>query len=426
MSVRAPIDLRITLGPLNRWTAHRRSAVMVSLVLAAGFAAACDRDSAARGSGLVTAIDTVDGVVRVTNAGTPPEWRLVPVVSIGPKSLEEEGAPEEFGSVSAAALDPAGNVFVADAGNREVRVFGPDGVHKRTFGREGEGPGEFRGLYSLAWVGDRLLTFDPQLGRIGEFSTEGEWLGQRRTTRGVSGSSALVRFYPVGPNEVFRFAIGPEIGSLWVGHHSGGDTGDTVPWPDGPEDLAGAGASIFCQAETEIGFFEAPFAAKFVLHPASGGVVYSAWSFYYQVAVTRAVGDTLRVIARTLPAESLTDEEWAAGSPEYEAFRNRWPNASCRPRTFSRPERKPFIEQIIVAPDGKLWVEVIRTAGNRWEFFDSEGRLLGSVPAPPYKERSVPVFQGEHIVTIRQDELDLDHVDIWRLERVGGGRSMPG
>jgi hypothetical protein len=65
-------------------------------------------------------------------------------------------------------------------------------------------------------------------------------------------------------------------------------------------------------------------------------------------------------------------------------------------------------------------VEVIRTAGNRWEFFDPDGRLLGSVPAPPQKERAAPAFGVDHLVTIRQDSLDLDHVEVWRVERAGG------
>ena len=39
----------------------------------------------------------------------------------------------------------------------EVRVFGLDGQHLRTFGRDGEGPGEFGDITSLAWVRDRLL-----------------------------------------------------------------------------------------------------------------------------------------------------------------------------------------------------------------------------------------------------------------------------
>ena len=387
--------------------------------MAVALTIACDqRDPSPEETDLSTTFDTVGNVVHVTNTGTPTEWRLVPVVSIGPKTITEQETPDEFGYVSAVALGPDGNVFVADAVNHEIRVFGLDGTHIRTFGRNGEGPGEFSSIYSLAWVGDRLLVFDPALGRIGEFSAEGEWLGQRRTAGGLSGSPAFIRLFPVGPNEAFRFAVGPDRGSLWVGLDSRGATGDSVPWLTAPGDLPGLTETIICEWDWGTGFYPNTVGAKFLQHPASGGIMYSAWGYLYRVAVSRGGGDTLRVIERALPTEAVTDEEWAAGSAEYEEARERWPNASCNPRGYSRPERKAFIDEIFVAPDGKLWVEVIRTAGNRWEFFDPEGTLLGSVPAVPHKERTVPVFRGEYLATIRQDDLDLDHVDVWRLERV--------
>lgn len=85
----------------------------------------------------------------------------------------------------------------------------------------------------------------------------------------------------------------------------------------------------------------------------------------------------------------------------------------------TRPEAKPFIEGIYISPDGKLWVEVLRTAGNRWELFDTGGRLLGTFPVRPRKEDAAPVFGPDHLVTIRQDSLDLDHVDVWRIDRAG-------
>lgn len=387
--------------------------------LACALSAACGpQDPGSQAGGLTTTFDTVGSVVHVTNAGTPPEWRLAAVVSIGPKTLTDEGGPEEFGRVTAVALGPDGNVFVADVRNREIRVFGLDGAHRRTFGRDGEGPGEFRSIYSIAWVGDRLLTYDPHLGRIGEFSAGGEWLGQRATAGGWTGSPADLRFYPVGPNEVFRNALGADMESVWVGHHSSGDTGDTIPWVRSEGDFPGAVEPVFCEAEGVIGFYGAPFAAKFAQHPASGGVMYSAWGYFYRIAVIGSAGDTLRVIERALPAEPISDAEWAVGNEEYDEFRERYPNASCRPRVFSRPDRKPFIDKMYMAPDGKLWVEVIRTAGNRWGFFDPEGRLLGSVPAAPYKDRSVPAFAEDYLATIRQDELELDYVDIWRLEGI--------
>lgn len=368
---------------------------------------------------LTTVIDTVNGIIRTANAGVAPEWQLSHVVSIGPRSVTDEGSPDEFGSVSSVTLGPNDAVYVADAWNREVRVFGLDGAHRLTFGRPGEGPGEFDGLYSLAWVGDRLLAMDPHLGRISEFSAEGEWLGQRTTVRGLTGSARNIRFYPLGENSVMAYGVrGALVEGVYVGHDNRSVTGDTVPVPTAPP---GPAASVTCSLDggQRLRFFSIPFGAKFVQHPGPGGVIYSATADLYRIAVTLGDSDTLRVIERALPAEPVSDEEWAAQSAEFEEFRREQPDASCDTRALDRASSKPFIEDIHVAPDGRLWVEVIRTSGNRLEFFDPEGRLLGSVLAPPQREQRVPVFHDDLVVTIRRDELDLDHIDVWRLEPPG-------
>ena len=389
------------------------------LILAGALASACDQGSPAVPSDLTTTIDTVDGVIRVTNTGTPPEWQLVQVVSIGPKSLTDQGSPDEFGRVSSASMGPDGEVFVADAQYDEIRVFGLDGVHRRTFGRSGEGPGEFSALYSVAWTGDRLLTLDPHLGRVGEFSAQGEFLGQRQMQGGVSGTG--IRLFPVGTDETYGFALveGPDgLEFAFVGHNSSGETGDTLRQLEQPP---GPATGVFCEYEGGVSFFTVPFQTGLVQHPGPGGVMYAAMTGSYRIAVIRGESDTLRVMERSLPVEPVSDEEWAAGNQEFEEFRRDRPDASCEPRRPSRPDRKPLIGQIFVAPDGKLWVQVIRTAGNRWEVFDPEGRLLASVPFHAWVERTVPAFGPDHMITIRQDSLDLDHVEVWKIER-GGGR----
>ena len=367
---------------------------------------------------LTISVDTVGNIVHTNNTGTPPGWRLVPVVSIGPQSVAETGAPEEFGRVNGVAVAPDGTLFVADGFNREVRVFGLDGVHRRTFGRNGEGPGEFRSLYSLAWVGDRLLTLDPNLGRIGEFSVEGEWLGQQRIEGSVSGPVGHIRFRPVSADRVYRLGYMRDatgVKSVLVGHDSRGETGDTLSWLQAPPGSTG----ILCTHDPLITFFDIPFGSGLVQHPGAGVVQYSAMTDAYRIAIIRNGTDTLRIIERGLPEEPISDEEWTTGNQDFEEFLSENPNASCDPRRPSRSTRKPFIEDIFLAPDGTLWVEMIRTAGNRLEVFDPEGRLLGSVPAPPRKEDSVPVFGAGYLVTVRQDSLDLDHVDVWRIERMG-------
>ena len=393
-----------------------------SVLTGAVLLAACGADSDSAGTpapGVTTSIDTVDGTVRVTNSGSPPEWRLTRVTSIGPQSLSGTGSPDEFGRIYDVALGPDDAVFVADGMNSEVRVFGIDGVHRRTFGRDGEGPGEFARLYSVVWLGDRLLALDSQQGRISEYSADGEYLGQRRIQGGLSGGPGGVRFYRVGADDAYHYTISarPVDGRWWeyIGVDSRGETGDTLL------QLAGPGATtIHCEHGGMISFFEIPFGTKLVQRPGPGGVMYSAVTGTYRIAVTGENDDTIRVVERSLPAESISDEEWSEGNGDYQALRDSLPFVVCDPLRPPRPDAKPFIEQIDIAYDGTLWVEVIREAGNRWEVFDAEGRLLASMPAPTGRRYDLPPAIGtDYVLTVRRGDFDLDYVDVWRIEREG-------
>ena len=398
----------------------RAPAGPVLVILAATMPIACgsDTDSAPGDSSadaVTTTIDTIDGVIRVTNAGTPPEWQLAQVASIGPKSLSETGSPDEFGRVYDVALGPDESVYVADEMNHEVRVFGVDGVHRFSFGRQGEGPGEFGRLYSVAWLGGRLLTLDALLGRISEFSAEGEYLGQRRVRGAMGGPPGWVRFYPVGADEAYRVtpAVDPTPGRWWefIGLDGRGETGDTLSL------LAGSSAvTIDCEHGDRISFFEIPFGAKLVQRPGPGGMLYSASTGAYRIALTDADDDTVRVIERSLSPEPISDDEWAEGNREYRALRDSFPLMRCEPLRPLRPDAKPFIEEIDIASDGTLWVEVIRESGNRWEVFDTDGHLLASLPAPP-RGHLPPAIGTDHVLTVRQGDFDLEYVDVWRIER---------
>lgn len=92
------------------------------------------------------------------------EWRAARDGLLGARTTLALGtnrgdSPELFGMIGDVAFDPDGNVVVLDAVNYDVRIFGPDGSHLGSFGREGEGPMEFDTRpHSVAVLSDgRLL-----------------------------------------------------------------------------------------------------------------------------------------------------------------------------------------------------------------------------------------------------------------------------
>ena len=125
--------------------------------------------------------------------------------------------PEEylFGNISGAVRLGDGSVVVADEQGRHVRMFEAGGEHVWTSGREGEGPGEYRGLWLLRGCpGAAVTVYDWRIKRITELDSDGSVVD----TRGLRGAD--------GPGPYGAPACSP-----------GGDLVFT-DWPEAEEDLA--------------------------------------------------------------------------------------------------------------------------------------------------------------------------------------------
>lgn len=382
----------------------------VGVVVLAAASTRCTGDAVDSSGALRTVVDSAGGVERVVNTGTPPEWGLALVASLGAGIMSEDAGPEEFGRVAGLALSPDDEVFVADGLNWEVRVFGLDGSHRRSFGRRGEGPGEFASLYSVAWAGDRLLALDFGNARISEFSPAGDFLGQRETARGITGSG--LSLYQVGAAEVYAddFLRDQDWRHIYAGHGPGGPTGVVVPTLAQPEELQGW---IECRGSDRVSVYGIPFTPRLVQHPGPGGLLYSAVTNAYRISVTRGA-DTVRLIERDVEPAPLSDAEWEAETQEYREFRRENQGLPCEPDLPGKPAAKPILQRVFVAPDGRLWADVNAADGDWWEVFDQDGTLLARLQAPATRAR--PAFGAAHMATTRSDSLDLDYVDIWRIE----------
>ena len=99
--------------------------------------------------------------------------------------LDGDGSPNgDFGRgmlqrPTGLSRDPlAGEIFVADSGAHDVKVFDERGTLLRTLGRRGEAPGEFNGPTHMSFAQGRLYVTDTLNARVQILSPSGEPLGE--------------------------------------------------------------------------------------------------------------------------------------------------------------------------------------------------------------------------------------------------------
>lgn len=106
---------------------------------------------------------------------------------------------EILAGVKGVAFDPEGTLYVLDGGGFRVLVFGPGGEFIRSFGREGDGPGEFRDPASLAILRNgRIAVADYGKQVIHVYEASGSHVDSHRFTgRPERGTNRLVP-HPLG------------------------------------------------------------------------------------------------------------------------------------------------------------------------------------------------------------------------------------
>ena len=131
--------------------------------------------------GAVPAVEMIDGVRHVHNSApafeSPAEAGIAIelVQTIGDLFATDENysfyIPEDI------ARDAAGNLYILDAGNYRIQKFTADGKYIATFGRQGEGPGEFTMPARMELVGNaELYVYDQRTQRIDVMSTDGNFI----------------------------------------------------------------------------------------------------------------------------------------------------------------------------------------------------------------------------------------------------------
>ncbi|HRT26250.1 MAG TPA: NHL repeat-containing protein [Candidatus Saccharicenans sp.] len=107
--------------------------------------------------------------------GKKPALKLEPVLKLG--DLDSPDEHTAFYMPAAVAVDKAGNIYVLDSGNNRLQKFSADGKYLASFGRFGQGPGEF--IYP-SWLAidssENLYVSDPHNQRLEVLGSDGKSL----------------------------------------------------------------------------------------------------------------------------------------------------------------------------------------------------------------------------------------------------------
>jgi hypothetical protein len=330
--------------------------------------------------------------------------------------------PEVFGRIGSITSDPSGRIYVTDVQAREIRVFGEDGEHLYTFGRQGQGPGEFGSLNSLTWLGDMLYVLDPGNARIQKFREGGVEAGTVPWLR-YTGLPDLVRFFPASDGRLHTPLIPPRLegGGIARGRAYLTFEGDQpvdsvfVPFAD-----PNRSAYIICMSPEIISEFSNPLIARELATPKAAGQAWHISSNAYELHALTAEGDTVVRIIREGANRPVPDARWQEVEDSLRAFRERLPpGVTCEPASLGRPAAMPVIAGVHYTAEGTLVVEVETDEGYAFDFHDEENRLVATALAPPRDRRVPPHFRGDRLYVVTRGEFDVPGVAVFRVVRAG-------
>lgn len=415
----------------------RVSSPPVLLLLLLGATAACSPGSngGTPDGSWVGTITTEDNVTTVDNQSGS-VWggaaRLVEEASIGVETGVEEYM---FGEISALHVADE-RIYLVDRSVGKVRVYDFDGTHLRSFGREGQGPGEIGGLPFDVAVGPegRIYVGDFNNHRVNIYTPEGDPIDDIPLDSQVACCRTRLVFAEGGG---VRMHV--RINDAAAGTRRDGVRVFTVDGPVG--EITNVPEIEYDRRTLNLGGREVagvPFAASLTWNLAYDGSIIVGASDRYRFRIIQPSGGVIEVQRYWDPVRISADEAgyWTRLT---RAQFSGVPDLSWNGENI--PDHKPAFVAFLPARSGEIWVvrhgpvppdacslppeEMAATQdpiaiqecmlGDLIvDVFDRDGRYLGNVEGFPYL-LNMPFVDGDTLVAAIQDDAGTVLVKRYRL-----------
>lgn len=360
-----------------------------------------------------------------------PRLRLV-------EDLRLDADAEDFSVVNRVVVGPHGRMAVPLPQDLAIRLYDATGRRVAAVGRRGGGPGEFRHLGAMTWLGDTLVVDDQRQRRATYIDANGNVLGTFRlpapfveTPAGSGASDSLFHFFithaasPTGAllgiARVSVRGVRTRVMPTALVLLSRDGVARTIATPPQYADerwtitINGLSNRVPFAFQPQIVF--AADGSRFAFMTADQGSREST----YSVEVFDAGGDT--VFARRYPFRGIPIPASAADSAiRAMAPRPELREAGSNPARFQAAARQRMpavyapVEQLLLALDGTTWITQGAAGAEREVvILDALGTPTASVLLPP--RTRVQQATATHVWVTESDSLGLTSVVRYRIVR---------
>jgi hypothetical protein len=320
--------------------------------------------------GVVHVMNPTDAKERPTEMELEEEWRL-----------GGEDDEEIFGVITAITSDDDGNFYLLDAQLNEIKVYDEDGEYLRTIGREGEGPGEFRGAFNMFMLpGGDIGVLQVFPGKIVKLTPDGEPAGEFELPETEGG----------GFRVLFAGAHAGDNLALVYGMNQPSESGFTqksvlsLVGSDQTERELHSTSSAMKAASPKIAEKEWDVFRNGRWAAAADGRAFAAPDYgEYKINMWSSDGKLERVIHREYPDHKRSDEEKTEIEEIYKGFTKRIPIPNIE---YVIEDVYNQISRMYVRDNGELWVQTSRGTNGVpdgvlgiFDVFDKKGHFVKQV-----------------------------------------------
>lgn len=341
-----------------------------------------------------------------------------PLVRIGEAEAEEHYM---FSQVNGAVRLSDGRIVVANGASNELRVYDTKGVHLRTIGRAGGGPGEFQNLRAV-WLlpADTIMAMDARNGRLTLFGpslqivrtetvptipgamarlADGSYLAtqglappeRRNDFRGHIDFEGLVLRKGAGNTAYDTIVRGMKAGQSFV--QPVGTSWRQVPYPFGRSAQIGVGKDRFYYGHT---------------HGTELGV--------YDQTGKRIGTVNVRATGRALTNADI--QKWVEVEVEKRRTAQAKLDAENDFKQIPNNKRTPEFAALKVDDAGNLWVRHYGPPWDpspNWDVYTAAGRALARVRMPA---RFEPMHIGrDFVLGVGKDQFDVERIEVYALRK---------